>query len=71
VRRKVDIKHSLLKNSDGMEIHAMNYVGIILSIRDPDRVGKFVDVVLGHETMEEYSPNPFYLLTRRCGRGKR
>ena len=50
-----------LTNSHGVEIHAMNYGGIILSIRVPDRKGEFADVVLGHDTMEGYIPNPPYL----------
>ena len=50
-----------LTNSHGVEVHAMNYGGIILSIRVPDRKGQFADIVLGHETMEGYVPNPPYL----------
>ena len=50
-----------LTNSHGVEVHAMNYGGIILSIRVPDRKGQFADIVLGHETMEGYIPNPPYI----------
>jgi aldose 1-epimerase len=50
-----------LTNSHGVEIHAMNYGGIILSIRVPDRKGQFADIVLGHDTMEGYIPNPPYI----------
>jgi aldose 1-epimerase len=50
-----------LTNSHGVEVHAMNYGGIILSIRVPDRKGQFADIVLGHETMEGYFPNPPYI----------
>jgi len=39
----------------------MNYGGIIVSIRVPDRKGQFADIVLGHETLEGYIPNPPYL----------
>ncbi len=49
-----------LTNSHGVEVHAMNYGGIIVSIRVPDRKGQMADVVLGHETMEGYIPNPPY-----------
>ena len=49
-----------LTNSHGVEIHAMNYGGIILSIRVPDRKGQFADIVLGHDTLEGYIPNPPY-----------
>jgi aldose 1-epimerase len=50
-----------LTNSHGVEIKAMNYGGIILSIKVPDRKGQLGDIVLGHETMEGYVPNPPYL----------
>ncbi len=50
-----------LTNSHGVEVKAMNYGGIILSIRVPDRKGQFADIVLGHETMEGYVPNPPYI----------
>jgi len=50
-----------LTNSHGIKIQAMNYGGIILSIRVPDRKGQLADVVLGHETLEGYVPNPPFL----------
>jgi aldose 1-epimerase len=50
-----------LTNSHGVEIHAMNYGGIILSIRVPDRKGQLADIVLGHDSLEGYTPNPPYL----------
>jgi aldose 1-epimerase len=50
-----------LTNSHGVEVRVMNYGGIILSIRVPDRKGQLADIVLGHETMDGYIPNPPYL----------
>ena len=50
-----------LTNSHGMEVRAMNYGGIIVSIRVPDRKGKFADVVLGHDDLKGYEPNPPYI----------
>ena len=50
-----------LTNSHGVEVHAMNYGGIILSIRVPDRKGQVADIVLGHDALEGYTPNPPYL----------
>jgi aldose 1-epimerase len=50
-----------LTNSHGVEVDAMNYGGIITSIRVPDRKGQFADVVLGHELLEGYTPNPPYI----------
>jgi aldose 1-epimerase len=49
-----------LTNSHGMEVRAMNYGGIIVSIRVPDRNHQFADIVLGHETVDGYRPNPPY-----------
>src|SRR5246127_3327179 len=50
-----------LTNANGVEVDTMNYGGIILSIRVPDRKGQFADVVLGHENLEGYIPNPPYI----------
>jgi aldose 1-epimerase len=47
-----------LTNAHGMEVRAMNYGGIIVSIRVPDRNGQLADVVLGHERLDGYRPNP-------------
>ena len=49
-----------LTNTHGMEVRAMNYGGIIVSLRVPDRKGEFADVVLGHEELGGYTPNPPY-----------
>src|SRR5579871_1376645 len=50
-----------LTNSHGVEVRVMNYGAIIVSIRVPDRKGERADIVLGHDTMEGYVPNPPYL----------
>jgi aldose 1-epimerase len=50
-----------LTNSHGVEVRAMNYGGIIVSIRVPDRKGEMADIVLGHDTAEGYMPNPPFL----------
>ena len=50
-----------LTNSHGLEIRAMSYGGIIVSMRVPDRKGELADIVLGHDTAEGYMPNPPYL----------
>src|SRR6201998_1804183 len=36
-----------LTNSHGLEVHAMNYGDIILSLRVPDRQGQSADIVVG------------------------
>jgi len=50
-----------LTNSHGVEFRAMNYGGIILSLRVPDRKGQLADIVLGHDKAEGYMPNPPFL----------
>jgi aldose 1-epimerase len=50
-----------LTNSHGVEVRTMNYGGIILSMRVPDRKGQLADIVLGHDTLEGYIPNPPYI----------
>ena len=49
-----------LTNSQGMEVCAMTYGGIIVSLRVPDKTGKFDDVVLGHDALDGYLVNPPY-----------
>jgi aldose 1-epimerase len=50
-----------LTNAHGVEVRAMNYGGIILSLRVPDRKGQLADIVLGHDKAEGYMPNPPFL----------
>lgn len=47
-------------NANGMEVRAMNYGGIILSIKVPDRAGKFDDVTLGFDSLEPYLAKSTY-----------
>ena len=49
-----------LTNANGMEVRAMTYGGIILSIKVPDRTGKISDVVLGHDDAAGYFDNAPY-----------
>src|SRR5579862_8996176 len=49
-----------LTNSHGMEVRAMNYGGVIVSLRVPDKSGKVADVVLGFDNFDGYLDNkPF------------
>jgi aldose 1-epimerase len=50
-----------LTNSHHMEVRAMNYGAIIVSLRVPDRKGQVADVVLGHDTLEGYFDNSPHL----------
>jgi len=43
-----------LTNLNGIELRAINYGAIIVSLNVPDRTGKFADVVNGHDALEGY-----------------
>nr|WP_255647441.1 aldose epimerase family protein [Fulvivirga sedimenti] len=56
-----DILLYTLRNRNGLEVEIMNYGGIIVSIRTPDRHGKFDDIVLGFDDLQGYlGYHPFY-----------
>ncbi|XP_044750026.1 galactose mutarotase-like [Coccinella septempunctata] len=59
-------------NKNGMIVEAINYGATIISIIVPDRNGKFKDVVIGSDVMEDYLSfsNPYYGATigRACNR---
>jgi aldose 1-epimerase len=43
-----------LKNKNGMETQITNFGGVMLSLKVPDRDGKFDDVVLGFDKLADY-----------------
>ena len=43
-----------LRNNKGMETRIMTYGGAVVSLTAPDRHGKYDDVVLGHDSLDEY-----------------
>ena len=49
-----------LKNRNGLEAGILDYGGIVRSLRVPDRAGRFEDVVLGYDTLEEYLVDESY-----------
>ncbi len=57
-----------MTNSRGMEVRAMNYGGIIVSLRVPDKKGVLADVVLGFDTLDAYLNNMPYFgaIIGRC-----
>jgi len=57
-----------LTNKSGAEVAITNYGAKIVSIMVPDRTGKLVDVVLGHNSIDEYltSEEPYFGAI--CGR---
>jgi aldose 1-epimerase len=46
-----------ITNSHRLELRAMTYGGIIVSLRIPDKIGKLDDVVLGFDNFEGYLNN--------------
>ena len=57
-----------LANAHGLQVRATSYGGIIMSILAPDRHGRLANVVLGHDSVDEYRDNPRYLgaIIGRC-----
>jgi aldose 1-epimerase len=50
-----------LANKKGMEVTIMNYGGVIVSLKVPDRKGQFADVVLGFDSLDGYlAKNPYF-----------
>ncbi len=50
-----------LRNQNGVSASIINYGGIVVSLRVPDRSGNFGDVVLGHDTLEGYlKASPYF-----------
>jgi aldose 1-epimerase len=50
-----------LKNAQGVEVQITNFGARVISIKVPDRQGRFGDVVLGFDSLASYqSPNPYF-----------
>jgi aldose 1-epimerase len=50
-----------LRNSNGVEAAITNYGGIVVSLKTPDRNGKFADVVLGFDSLDGYTKeHPYF-----------
>jgi aldose 1-epimerase len=54
------IESFTLRNAHGIEVRAITYGAVIVSLRVPDRAGKFDDVVLGHDDLAGYLRQPSY-----------
>jgi aldose 1-epimerase len=48
-----------LRNSKGMEARIMTYGGIVVSLKVPDKNGKFDDVVLGFDNLDGYTKDSY------------
>lgn len=59
-RDGVDVFLYTLTNERGLEVSIITYGGAITSLKTPDRDGNFDDIVLGYETLAEYTSNPRY-----------
>lgn len=50
-----------LKNKNGLTMGVINYGGIIVSLKAPDKNGTFEDVVLGFDSLSDYiKNNPYF-----------
>ena len=60
-----------LKNDSGMEVDIINYGGIVLRLRIPDRNKEPGDVVLGFDNLEDYlGEHPYFgAIVGRCANG--
>jgi len=57
--KKVDLY--TLVNANGLKAKITNYGGIITSLQTPDRNGKFADIVLGYDSLDEYiKSSPYF-----------
>ena len=49
------------RNEKGIEATISNFGGRLVTLKVPDRDGKFEDIVLGYDSLEPYTkPNPFF-----------
>ena len=50
-----------MRNRAGMEVRITNYGGIVTSLTAPDRHGRYADVVLGYDTLDQYlKASPYF-----------
>lgn len=60
-----------LTNANGVEARIMTYGAIVVSLKVPDRNGRFEDVALGYDSLQDYvSNNPYFgaIIGRYCNR---
>ncbi|ANX00782.1 galactose mutarotase [Thermoclostridium stercorarium] len=56
----VEIYLFTIENSKGMKAEIINYGGIVVSLYVPDKNGRMDDVVLGCDSLEDYSKSPYF-----------
>ena len=54
------VESFMLRNAHGIEVRAITYGAVIVSLRVPDRAGRFDDIVLGHDDLGGYLRQPSY-----------
>ncbi len=57
----VEVDLFTLTNKNGLEARITSVGGSLVSLKVPDREGRFADVLLGHQSPEIYLKNPRYL----------
>lgn len=62
------VKLAVLSNKNGAEATILNYGAKIVSLMVPDKDGKLVDVVLGHNNLKEYLESKEPSFGAVCGR---
>jgi aldose 1-epimerase len=71
-----EVYRYVLQNKNGVEVHVINYGGIITHLKTPDKNGVMEDIVLGYDSLDGYlKESPFFgaLIGRygnRIGKGK-
>ncbi|MBT8346689.1 MAG: galactose mutarotase [Desulfofustis sp.] len=50
-----------MSNTAGVKVSVTNYGGIMTSVKVPDRDGQIADVVLGYDTLQEYTEDSIYI----------
>jgi aldose 1-epimerase len=56
-----EVQRYILKNRNGIEVHVINYGGIITHLLAPDKNGKVEDIVLGYDSLGGYlKETPFF-----------
>lgn len=50
-----------LKNENGVEVTAINYGCIITKIITPDHQGNYENIVIGHDSLDDYVDDPVFL----------
>ena len=66
-----EVGEHTLDNGRGLVLKAINYGGIVTSLRCPDRAGRSADVVLGFDSLADYverNPNFGTLVGRYANR---